>query len=443
LSIVTPAPFGIRPPRVSSHLESGFWNAAVPSLCVVPLQQHTGSRIDPLVAVGDFVREGMVIAESDRRMSVPVHAPIPGRVREFGTTRLFDGTVSPALSIELDGEFDRLGKRVEPFQWDALDRGALLQRIRAAGVLCGPRSAVPAHLFLGTRRRFGPRFLVLDLAETEPYMTGGIEQAVADPEGIMAGLQIVSHIIESDHVVVVVGRGSGRRLATIRRRARDFGFRVRTAPRRYPGVPDRTIRSILPKVSAPGVPGDDLFVIAPSTLHAIYEAVVFEKPQIDHVIAVGGSAVVRPAHVRVRIGTAIADIIAECGGLTEEPARIIAGGPITGREITNINAPVTKSVAAVVAMTEREIHAAEREPCIACGACTRACPVDIDPQFLVRHIEEGRHDDAVHGGLYECIECGICSYVCPSRIPLAGTFRAAKAHTLTASDPVTPEGYGR
>ncbi|MFP4153252.1 MAG: RnfABCDGE type electron transport complex subunit C [Alkalispirochaeta sp.] len=439
---MTSAPFGIRLPRVPDQLESGFWNAAVPSLCVVPLQQHTGSRIEPLVDVGDFVREGMVIAESARRLSVPLHAPIPGRIREIGTTRLFDGTMSPALSIELDGEFDRLGKRVEPFQWDALDRDALLQRIRAAGVLCAPRSSVPAHLFLGTRRRFGPRFLVLDLAETEPYMTGGLEQAVADPEGIIVGLQITAHIIEADHVMVIIGRGNRRRLALIRRRARELGYRIRTSPRRYPSIPDRAIRSILPNVSAAGVPGDDLFVIAPSTVHAIFEAVVYEKPQIDHVIAVGGSAVGRPAHVRVRIGTAIADILAECGGLTEEPVRIVAGGPITGREITNINAPVTKSVAAVVAMTEHEVRAAEQEPCIACGACTRACPVNIDPQYLLRHIEEGREDDAIRSGLHECIECGLCSHVCPSRIPLAGTFRAAKERTSTMAEGAVRRGRG-
>jgi electron transport complex protein RnfC len=69
--------------------------------------------------------------------------------------------------------------------------------------------------------------------------------------------------------------------------------------------------------------------------------------------------------------------------------------------------------------------------------------VDIDPQFLLRHIDEGRYDDAAQSGLHDCIECGLCSHVCPARIPLAGTFRAAKAHVPTARDSMNPRGDRR
>lgn len=428
MSILSPRPLGIRPQYEYAPLETGFWNAAVPSLCVVPLQQHAGSRIEPLVGVGDSVREGMVIAESDRRLGLPLHAPIPGRVGALGATRLFDGTVSPAISIELYGEFDRLGKQTDPIEWDTLSREELLERIRNAGVVCGPRSAVPAYRYLGATRTTVPPTIVLDLAESEPYMTGGIERAVADGAAVSTGLQIAAAALGTKDIHAMIGRGHARRLTDLRGAARAAGIQIHTVPRRYPGIVPATLQRVLKRPH--GRVDEEILVVSPQTAFAIYEAVVFEKPQVDQVIAVGGSAVKRPAHVRVRIGTSIADVLAECGGLIDTPDRIIAGGPLTGRLVQNVNAPITKTTAAVVALRADEVRENVQEPCIGCGACSRACPARLDPQLLFRHLEAARIDDAVAAGLPECVECGLCSHVCPSRIPLAMTFRDTKSKHL-------------
>lgn len=427
MSILSPNSLGIRIQTETPHLEHGYWNAAVPSTCVVPLQQHTGSRIEPLVSRGDFVREGMVVAESDRRLALPIHAPIPGRVSAVGSVQLFDGTRSIGLSIELDGEFDRLGKQPETIAWRDLSRSELLQRVRAAGVVCGPRSAVPAHLYLGPKRSSQRRVLALNLGEHEPYLTGGIEVAVHEPAEVISGLQIAAAMTEATAVYVAIGAQHYRRLREIRRRGKDLGYRVFRVGRSYPGVTEGSVRQMVDT-------DDDVFLLSPETAYAIHDAVVLDKPHIDRVIAVGGGAVRRPAHIRVRLGTSIADVLAECGGLTSEPARIVVGGPVSGRAVTNVNAPITKTTAAVVALTAKELGAAEEEPCIGCGMCARACPVALDPQLLHRYVAAGRQDDAVRGGVHECIECGLCSYVCPSRIPLVGRFQDVKSSTKEARE---------
>jgi electron transport complex protein RnfC len=416
---------GVSPLPTHQPLEHGFWNAAVPSLCVVPLQQHTGSRLRSLVAPGDSVREGMVIAESGSRLAVPLHAPIPGRVATLGTTTLLDGTTSEALSIELDGEFDRLGKSPEPREWRDLSPENLLSVIRTAGVVCGPRSSVPAHTYLQRSRRAKPPVVVLDVAETEPYLSADAEIAAAAAESVVGAMEILAHVLGTERLHAVVARGYTRVRRALRAASAEKTITFHTVPQRYPANTEYHLRRVV-GLRAGKDDEVDLITVSPSTLLAIFDAVVFHKPQIDRVIAVGGGAVRRPAHIRVRLGTSIAEVLQECGGLTEVPARIVAGGTLTGRVVTNVNAPITKTVSAIVALTENEVRGGAEEPCIACGGCVRACPVAINPMLLNELVLDGRDESLAGAGVFDCTECGLCAHVCPSRIPLVDRIRSGK-----------------
>ena len=61
-------------------------------------------------------------------------------------------------------------------------------------------------------------------------------------------------------------------------------------------------------------------------------------------------------------------------------------------------------------------------PCIACGWCEKACPVDLNPQALHIAFETGATDVTA----FDCIECKACTRACPSGIDLVGEFHALK-----------------
>lgn len=413
---------GIRPLREQRKLERGFWNAAVPSTCVVPLQQHAGSRLAPLVQQGDVVREGMIIADGTGRFALPVHAPIPGRVTAVGTVRLFDNTSCLAVMIELAGEFDRLGKEPERLDWSDREPEELREMVRRGGVVTAGHAPLPLHLYLHRGPEDAPPVLVLDLAETEPYLSADMELTCSYPEEVLEGFRIVSRVLSATVNRVLYSPGNRAALAAIRR-GLDRSTRIHRVPQRYPANLDFHVRRVVLPARDRKNPARRVVTVRPSALFAVYEAVVLGKPQIEQVIAVGGGAVARPAHIRVRIGTSVADVLSECGGLVEKPARLVAGGPLTGSEVRNVDAPLPKSVRAVLALTDKEIGDAPEHPCIRCGACVRACPVDINPALVYDLILAGRRADAERAGRSDCVECGLCSHVCPSRIPLAERIR--------------------
>ncbi len=420
----------VRPLSEGRHPEPGYWNAAVPSICVVPLQQHHGSRVHPVVAVGDTVREGTVIGTGTGRFSSLVHAPIPGKVLQIGEIPMPDERSSVAVSIELAGEFDCLGKVPAAHPWNELEQEEILRLIEEGGVVATGRGLLPLHTLLRRRHRENRARIVLDVAQSEPYVHSELEAAIASPHKTVEAIEILRVALGAERAVIAVNSARRRRTRQLRREAAARGIAtVRVAPA-YPADLDYQLANAAfgERLPARSLAIDrGIHIINATTAIAVHDAVVFRTPQIDRVVTVAGDAIVRPATVKARVGTSVGDLIDECGGLSSRPARIVMGGSLTGREVTNINAPITKGTASILALSDSEIHRAPALPCVGCGACLRSCPVSLDPVFLVRLIQAGAAGQAVRAGIDSCIECGLCSHVCPSRVPLTEAIRAARA----------------
>jgi electron transport complex protein RnfC len=65
-------------------------------------------------------------------------------------------------------------------------------------------------------------------------------------------------------------------------------------------------------------------------------------------------------------------------------------------------------------------------PCIRCGRCAEACPVELLPQQMYWWARAKDLDKTQDYNLFDRIECGCCAHVCPSHIPLVQYYRYAK-----------------
>ena len=66
------------------------------------------------------------------------------------------------------------------------------------------------------------------------------------------------------------------------------------------------------------------------TAEAIYTAVRYGRPLIERYVTVTGRGVKEPKNFLARIGTPFSQLIEEAGGLTDDAAKVIAGGPMMG-----------------------------------------------------------------------------------------------------------------
>ena len=106
------------------------------------------------------------------------------------------------------------------------------------------------------------------------------------------------------------------------------------------------------------------------------------------------------------------------GGFSQQPEKLISGGPMMGFAMVSAEAPVTKTSSSILAFKEDIVSKSVETACINCARCVDVCPSRIIPSRLADLAQ--RHDEkafvAMNG--LECVECGSCSYVCPAKRPL-------------------------
>ena len=395
-------------------------NAYLPSTAHVLLKQHGGTSSRRVVEPGDTVREGMVVGVPNSGDSTYVHSPIPGTVSRIEKIRLPEGGVCESVEITLHGSFERLGKRSQRYVWSSMKRQDILQALREKGVVetSGSGRTVVEAL---DHPQNSLDVLLLGFDE-EPYVQTEAAVMLRRPEAVLEGLSIAATVAGAKHVTVLLENDAHRLnetfLALLEQRGQEGPkVEIRKTASRFP-------RGLL-EIARAGLGeghGRAALAMYPSTLVAVYEAVVEARPFVERYVTVAGGAIRKPNVLKARIGTPIGDLVEECGGFLEAPERLVLGGPFTGLPARDLDIPVTKTLGAVLALLPQETRKGRERACIRCGRCAEFCPVSLDPEAIWRRLSAGLMDEANKHGLADCIACGLCSYVCPSRIPLSQGF---------------------
>ena len=160
-----------------------------------------------------------------------------------------------------------------------------------------------------------------------------------------------------------------------------------------------------------------------STVKALSDAIQKGLPLIERVVTVTGEKIKKPSNCIVKIGTPVKELIDYCGGLTEDNITIKLGGPMMGVEIEDLNVPIIKSTNGVIAIKPA---VSEPAPCIRCGRCVDACPMELLPLYYPQYAADRNWEDMKVNAVKDCTECGCCDYVCSSKIPIRNAIKSGK-----------------
>jgi electron transport complex protein RnfC len=402
------------PPRNSSV------TAFLPGLSVIPLVQHIGSKANPVVTVGDHVKEGMLIGRGQGLGSANIHATVPGRVVRTVSWKMAEGLSNDALVIKLDGSFNKLGHREEIFPWQNIPSFEIQRIIAEYGIVEMEGSGRPvSDMFYSLRSAHGQISLVVRCIFDDPWLAADYVLLRERLAAVAEGSRIAARAGRLNRIILLFSHGErelGHALMDQMTKA-ELPVTLIFTGSKYPQRNRRELELVLRRFSKKeGLDLGTILALGPATLAAIHDAVKFKKPILSRYVAVGGSAIKKPQVMQVRIGTRIGEIFEECGGFVDKPRRIGSGSPLLGRTVVDLDEPVIKTSFAIFAFLSGQIGDSHRCRCIGCGECREVCPVGLDPELLYKHMNG---PDSRNGRAAECHGCGCCEVVCPSKIPLS------------------------
>ena len=400
----------------------------VPEQVVIPVGMHLGAPSAPCVQAGDHVLMGQVIATPVGGLGIPVHASVSGDVTFVEKRQLM--RPAPELCIGIQNDKKDEWVELHPLG-TAEDAPAdkLIAAIKDAGICGMGGAAFPTHIKLSIPEGKSADTVIINCAECEPYLTADHRLMLETPERIVNGLRILMRAANVTRGVIAIEDNKPDAIAVMQKAAAGrTGVEVMALETKYPQGSEK---QLIETVTGRQVPRGKLpldahaLVFNAATSAAVCDAITEGKPLVSRITTVSG-CVREPNNFLLRIGTQYEEVIAACGGLTEEAAKVLAGGPMTAPCAPNLNVSVAKANNGIVVFSKEQAKAVEEGPCIRCGRCVEGCPIGLYPYTIKNAIDRHDLDAAKENGLMDCILCGACAFICPARRYLTASCKTAK-----------------
>lgn len=401
-----------------------------PAYVVIPMSMHVGAPCKPIVAKGDYVLLGQKIGEP-AGLGAPIHASISGTVAAVEERPHPNGGSCMAVVIEndyQDAPAPALARKADP---EDLTGWEIVDIIAEAGIVGLGGAGFPTSVKIkGAIGKVDT--LIINGAECEPYITADHRLMLEESKRLLGGVQILMHALGLKSAVIGIEGNKMDAIEHLRQQLpQDSGIRVVTMKTRYPQGAEK---QLIQKLTGRQVPSGKLpadvkcVVVNTSTAAAVYDAVHDGIPLTRRIVTVSGGTIHEPRNMIVPIGTPLEHLLAECGGLIDDPYRVLLGGPMMGSAQYDLSVPTIKGTNAALFLSRRECTPVHRHEtaCIRCGRCIQACPMNLTPVYFNLYHSAGRDKELEKYHIMDCMECGSCAYVCPAHIRLVQSIRTAK-----------------
>lgn len=401
---------------------------------IVFVSQHLGAPAKCVVNKGDKVKVGTLLAKAESFICANTHSPYSGTVTKVDLAVDFNGFKKPAIYIDVEGDEweESIDTSKDVVREIALEPKEIVQRMKDCGVVGLGGAAFPTNVKYMVPEGKKAEYLIVNGVECEPYLTSDNRIMIENTEEIFIGIEAMKKALGIDCALVGIENNKPEAIEAMSKMSKKYpGTEVVALQMKYPqGAEKQLINALTGREVPSGKLPIEVGCVVDNvgTALSIYYAVQKNRPLIDNVLTFTGKSV-KPENQKnllVRVGTPLQEIIDYCGGLPEDSAKLISGGPMMGKAIMDTSAPTVKTSSSILVMNQKEAYRQKPTACIRCGKCVEACPMGLEPVLIATLCSQDRWEEAEKECVMDCIECGCCLFTCPANRPLLDMIRVGK-----------------
>lgn len=308
-----------------------------------------------------------------------------------------------------------------------------VEDIKQAGIIGAGGAGFPTHAKLAGEAEY----LLMNGAECEPLLRVDQQLFVVYTDEILTAFAAAAAQIHAAHAIIGIKAKHHDVIVRLRERiqALQVPVTIHEMPDFYPAGDEQVLvyeatGRIVPEGGIPLHVG--CVVINVETTLNIYYAMQ-GKAVTDSFVTVAG-AVPHPVTLKVPVGTAMTEVIAQAGLSDLTGYAVIDGGPMMGRVLADTTATVSKKTKGYIVLpighpliqTKTASNGAVlregRSACEQCRMCTDLCPRhllghNLNPHKLVRAVKYNMAtlEELTQATL--CSQCGLCTlFSCPANL---------------------------
>ena len=423
---------GVHPSENKLSAGRAIERLPLPGQAVFPLSQHIGAPAVAIVKKGDPVKVGTKIADAAGFVSAPVFSSVSGKVAKVDSIIDASGYRKPAIFIDVEADEweESIDRSEELVKECSLTPEEIIKKITQAGVVGMGGACFPTHVKLTPPPGNTADAIIINGVECEPYLTADHRLMLEKPEQILTGICLLMKAVKVNKAFVGIENNKPDAIALMTKHAVKYpGIEIVSLKVKYPqGGEKQLIDAIINiQVASGALPISAGAVVQNvGTAYAVYEAVQKNKPLFERIVTVTGKSVKNPSNLLVRMGTPMSQLIEAAGGLPQDTGKIIGGGPMMGKALSNTEVPICKGSSGVLIMPDYEASRRTVQNCIRCAKCVSACPMGLEPYLLSALSENTEWERMETEKIMDCIECGSCQFTCPANRPLLDYCRLGK-----------------
>ena len=304
---------GVHPEENKLTHEVATVVAELPKQAVFPLSQHIGAPAKPVVAKGDKVKVGTMIAEAGGFVSAPIFSSVSGTVFKIDDAIDATGYRKPSIIIKVEGDeweptIDRSDKLERMEDHPELTPEEIVERIKKAGVTGMGGAGFPTFIKLCPPPTAKAECVIINAVECEPYITADYRLMMEHADEILVGLDLLMKAVKVDKGYIGIEDNKPAAIALFEEKtANKPNVEIVPLAKKYPQggekqLVDAVIRRQVP--APPAIPVNVGAVVQNvGTAFAVYQAVMKNKPLFERYTTVTGKALAHPGNFLVRMGT--------------------------------------------------------------------------------------------------------------------------------------------